>query len=374
MRQAADLAGRDHPRRDRRGRCSSSSSPRLQAAGRRGDRARRLRAALLHPAGLLHRPACSTAGASAKQAPPSAAAGLTWTSACSPSGRWRRTPSSCAATAHDRARPRRPRRGGRPAARRHRRRSASKLDAILLTHTHFDHIGAVAPVARATGAPVYCPEIEGPCCRHHELRALARLRAVRVLGRRAHARGRRAARARRASSIDVLFTPGHSPGHVTFAIADGGHGAPVLRRRALPGLGRPHRPARRRLGRRCSRRSRRCWTRFDDDAVVHPGHMGLHDARPRARDEPVPAELVAGVSERLPGAARHVRRAARAGRCAREPRSSAPRGAILEARRLPAHRDADLRGTPSCSRAASASRPTSSRRRCTPSRTPAGAR
>jgi len=36
------------------------------------------------------------------------------------------------------------------------------IDAILLTHTHFDHIGAVAPVARATGAPVYCPEIEVP--------------------------------------------------------------------------------------------------------------------------------------------------------------------------------------------------------------------
>src|SRR6202046_3310759 len=35
-----------------------------------------------------------------------------------------------------------------------------KVDAILLTHTHFDHVGAVAPVARATGAPVYCPELE----------------------------------------------------------------------------------------------------------------------------------------------------------------------------------------------------------------------
>jgi hydroxyacylglutathione hydrolase len=31
------------------------------------------------------------------------------------------------------------------------------LKAILLTHTHFDHVGAVAPVAKATGAPVYCP-------------------------------------------------------------------------------------------------------------------------------------------------------------------------------------------------------------------------
>ena len=36
------------------------------------------------------------------------------------------------------------------------------VEGILLTHTHFDHIGAVAPVARATGAPVWCPEIETP--------------------------------------------------------------------------------------------------------------------------------------------------------------------------------------------------------------------
>ena len=36
------------------------------------------------------------------------------------------------------------------------------VEGILLTHTHFDHIGAVAPVAAATGAPVWCPEIEVP--------------------------------------------------------------------------------------------------------------------------------------------------------------------------------------------------------------------
>ena len=34
------------------------------------------------------------------------------------------------------------------------------IEGILLTHTHFDHIGAVAPIAKATGAPVWCPEIE----------------------------------------------------------------------------------------------------------------------------------------------------------------------------------------------------------------------
>ena len=34
------------------------------------------------------------------------------------------------------------------------------LDAILLTHTHFDHVGAVSPVAKATGAEVWVPLIE----------------------------------------------------------------------------------------------------------------------------------------------------------------------------------------------------------------------
>src|SRR5687767_8982036 len=36
------------------------------------------------------------------------------------------------------------------------------LEGILLTHTHFDHVGAVAPVARETGAEVWVPEIEKP--------------------------------------------------------------------------------------------------------------------------------------------------------------------------------------------------------------------
>jgi glyoxylase-like metal-dependent hydrolase (beta-lactamase superfamily II) len=35
-----------------------------------------------------------------------------------------------------------------------------KIDAILVTHTHFDHVGAVAALARHTGAPVYCPALE----------------------------------------------------------------------------------------------------------------------------------------------------------------------------------------------------------------------
>ena len=57
-----------------------------------------------------------------------------------------------------------------------------KVEAILITHTHFDHIGAVAPVARATGAPVYCPEIETQVLSNiMAYRPLAGTRSVREL-------------------------------------------------------------------------------------------------------------------------------------------------------------------------------------------------
>ncbi len=94
------------------------------------------------------------------------------------------------------------------------------VEAILLTHCHFDHIGAVAPVAKATGAKVYCPQIEVP--------VLADIMAFvpwpgfgpfesydadeTVEG------GERLGLA--GLEIEVLFTPGHSPGHVTYAVRE----------------------------------------------------------------------------------------------------------------------------------------------------------
>ena len=94
------------------------------------------------------------------------------------------------------------------------------LDGILLTHTHFDHVGAVAPVARATGAEVWVPEIEkvvladimsfvpwpgfGPFESHDAEHTLSGGERFELAG----------------FEIDVVFTPGHSPGHVTYSIAD----------------------------------------------------------------------------------------------------------------------------------------------------------
>jgi hydroxyacylglutathione hydrolase len=91
------------------------------------------------------------------------------------------------------------------------------VKAILLTHTHFDHIGAVAPVAEATGAPVHCPALEvavladvmsyvppgfGPFQSYDADETVAGGERLELAG----------------FEIDVLFTPGHSPGHVTYSI------------------------------------------------------------------------------------------------------------------------------------------------------------
>ena len=69
------------------------------------------------------------------------------------------------------------------------------VEAVLLTHTHFDHVGAVAPVARATGAPVYVSEIERPVLadimRYVPFPASARTRATRPTTRSRAASGSR---------------------------------------------------------------------------------------------------------------------------------------------------------------------------------------
>jgi glyoxylase-like metal-dependent hydrolase (beta-lactamase superfamily II) len=96
--------------------------------------------------------------------------------------------------------------------------TAATIEAILLTHTHVDHIGAVAPLARATGAPVYCPALE----RH----VLADIDAVYGPLGFGHFESYDADELLSGGEqlelggleIEVAFTPGHSVGHLTFAI------------------------------------------------------------------------------------------------------------------------------------------------------------
>jgi len=93
------------------------------------------------------------------------------------------------------------------------------LEAILLTHTHFDHVGAVAPLARATNAPVYCPELER--------QILADINAYVVPGfgpfesyQADHTVAGGETLQLADLTLDVRFTPGHSPGHVTYSVRD----------------------------------------------------------------------------------------------------------------------------------------------------------
>jgi hydroxyacylglutathione hydrolase len=183
-----------------------------------------------------------------------------------------------------------------------------RIEAILLTHCHFDHIGAVAPLARATGAPVHCPEIErplltdvmswvppgfGPFESHepeHTVRGGERIQAANL-------------------DIKTIFTPGHSPGHVTYAIAPAGSGdggqpgadAPVsllsgdvlfqgsVGRVDLPGGDWP--TLERSIG--------ELMRTFAPETVVYPGHMGITTLGRERDTNPFLAEL----RERVPRAA-----------------------------------------------------------------------
>jgi glyoxylase-like metal-dependent hydrolase (beta-lactamase superfamily II) len=149
--------------------------------------------------------------------------------------------------------------------------TGAEVEAILITHCHFDHIGAVAPVAAATGAPVYCPVIEvpvladimsfvpypgfGPFESYDADETVAGGETLQLAG----------------LEIDVVFTPGHSPGHVTYAVRgeDALFSGDVLfqgsvGRVDLPGGDGPTLIAS--IG--------NLLDNFPDEAVVYPGHMG----------------------------------------------------------------------------------------------------
>lgn len=165
-----------------------------------------------------------------------------------------------------------------------------EIEAILITHCHFDHVGAVAPVARETGAPVYCPRIEVPLLSdimswvppgfgpfeswepEHTVEGGERFTLAGL-------------------EVEVLFTPGHSPGHVTYALPGALLSGDVLfqgsvGRVDLPGGDWPV----------LERSIATLLERFPGDTVVYPGHMGMTTLGRELQTNPFLAELRSAAS------------------------------------------------------------------------------
>jgi hydroxyacylglutathione hydrolase len=163
------------------------------------------------------------------------------------------------------------------------------VEAVLLTHCHFDHIGAVSPVTKATGAPVYVSEIEKPVLADimsyvpfSGIGPYESYEADHVLrgGETLELAG---------FEIDVLYTPGHSPGHLTYSIrsAEAVFSGDVLFRGSV---GRTDLP-----GGDWGTLLASIGSLMDSlspETTVYPGHMGITKLGVERQSNPFLAELV----------------------------------------------------------------------------------
>ncbi len=100
------------------------------------------------------------------------------------------------------------------------RREGLRVRWLLATHAHYDHVAAMLPLQRAVGGTFALHPADGPLLRAvAEQGSMFGLPPVGVpeVGLDL-AEGARVPLG--AESLEVLFTPGHSPGHVTFRHGD----------------------------------------------------------------------------------------------------------------------------------------------------------
>ena len=94
-----------------------------------------------------------------------------------------------------------------------------QIKAILLTHAHFDHIGAVEDVRKYSGAPVYIHELEADWLTDPELNRSAAM-FEKIAGEPADYYLRPGTMNIGSFEFEIIHTPGHSPGSVSFIFKD----------------------------------------------------------------------------------------------------------------------------------------------------------
>ena len=162
------------------------------------------------------------------------------------------------------------------------------VEAILITHTDVDHVGAVAPLAKATGAPVYCPKLEvdrladimghvpidgiGPYEGYDADETVEGGETLDLAGLR----------------IEVVATPGHTEGHVTYVFPDEGviASGDVLFQGSVGRTDRPNGDHRTLLDSIAT-----LLERCPDDTIVLPGHSGTTTLGREKATNPFLAEI-----------------------------------------------------------------------------------
>ena len=162
------------------------------------------------------------------------------------------------------------------------------VEAILITHCHFDHVGAVAPMARMLGAPVYCPKLEvpvladimswvpwpgiGPYESYDADETVEGGETLDLAGLR----------------IEVVATPGHTEGHVTYVFPDEGviASGDVLFQGSVGRTDRPNGDHQTLLDSIAT-----LLERCPDDTIVLPGHSGTTTLGREKATNPFLAEI-----------------------------------------------------------------------------------
>ena len=162
------------------------------------------------------------------------------------------------------------------------------VEAILITHTDVDHVGAVAPLAKATGAPVYCPKLEvdrladimghvpiegiGPYEGYEADETVEGGETLELAGLR----------------IEVVATPGHTEGHVTYVFPDEGviASGDVLFQNSVGRTDRPNGDHQTLLASIAT-----LLERCPDETLVLPGHMGTTTLGREKATNPFLAEI-----------------------------------------------------------------------------------